>query len=395
MRILINDYAGHPFEVQLSRVLAGRGHEVLHTFCSSVQTPRGALARRPNDPSCFNVVPIALSRPFNKYGMVERFFQEKELGRLLAKKAEEFKPDVVISANTPLGAQSSLIEKCQNMKVKFIFWVQDLLGIGIKNNISKKLPWLGKFVGRYYVHVEETLLRKSDEVIVIAEDFGPIITKAGVPEDKIHVIHNWAPLDEIPRFAKQNPWSQQHKLDQKFCFLYSGTLGMKHNPRLLVELAMRFRSNHRVCVLVITEGLGAKYLEEKKAELGLENLMIMPFQLFEDLPMVLASADVLLAILESNAGVFSVPSKVLTYLCTERPLLLAVPPENLAARIVEENQAGIVVSPSDTGGFLNAAKRLAAQESLRATFAKNGLEYAQKTFDIEKITDKFEEIIYR
>lgn len=83
MRILINDYAGHPFQVQFSRALAGRGHEVLHTFCSSVQTPWGALARRPNDPSCFKVVSIALSRPFNKYGLIERFFQEKELGKLI------------------------------------------------------------------------------------------------------------------------------------------------------------------------------------------------------------------------------------------------------------------------------------------------------------------------
>jgi len=31
MRILINDHAGHPFQVQLSRSLAAREHRVLHT----------------------------------------------------------------------------------------------------------------------------------------------------------------------------------------------------------------------------------------------------------------------------------------------------------------------------------------------------------------------------
>lgn len=77
MRILINDYAGHPFQAQLSRALASRGHEVLHTFCSSVQIPWGALARRSNDQFCFKVVSIALSRPFNKYGLIERFFRKK------------------------------------------------------------------------------------------------------------------------------------------------------------------------------------------------------------------------------------------------------------------------------------------------------------------------------
>ena len=46
MRILINDHAGHPFQVQLSRKLAERGHKVLHTYCASVQQPRGALQKR-------------------------------------------------------------------------------------------------------------------------------------------------------------------------------------------------------------------------------------------------------------------------------------------------------------------------------------------------------------
>ena len=393
MRVLVNDHAGHPFGVHLSRSLSRRGYEVCHTFCSSVQTPRGALARRPNDPSCFNVVPIALSQPFNRYGMVERFFQEKELGRLLAKKAEEFKPDVVISANTPLGAQSSLIEKCQNIKVKFIFWVQDLLGIGIKNNIGKKLPVLGKAVGWYYVKLEKTLLRKSDQVVLITEDFCPIVKDAGVSRDRTHIIHNWAPMEEIPRFPKSNPWSLKYGLDNRFCFLYSGTLGMKHNPQLLVEMAVEFQNNPNVCIVVVTEGLGADFLKNRKAELCLDNLIIMPFQAFEDLPMVLASADVLLAILESDAGVFSVPSKVLTYLCTERPLLLSMPPGNLAARIVAVSQAGIVVASSNTTEYLEASKRLAKDNELRDSFATNGLAYARETFDIERITDRFENII--
>ena len=35
MKIIVHDYAGHPFQVQLSRRLASRGHEVLHLYCAS------------------------------------------------------------------------------------------------------------------------------------------------------------------------------------------------------------------------------------------------------------------------------------------------------------------------------------------------------------------------
>ena len=37
MRIVVHDYAGHAFPTSLSRALAARGHEVVHTFAESVR----------------------------------------------------------------------------------------------------------------------------------------------------------------------------------------------------------------------------------------------------------------------------------------------------------------------------------------------------------------------
>ena len=74
---------------------------------------------------------------------------------------------------------------------------------------------------------------------------------------------------------------------------------------------------------------------------------------------MLASADVLVSVLEAEAGHFSVPSKVQSYLCAERAILLAAPHANLAAAIVARENAGLVVEPDDIEGFLEAAKALA------------------------------------
>ena len=72
---------------------------------------------------------------------------------------------------------------------------------------------------------------------------------------------------------------------------------------------------------------------------------MLPLQSFRDLPAALASSSVLVALLGEESGEFSVPSKVLTYHCAGRPLLLSVPASNLAARIVEQNSTGLVVPP--------------------------------------------------
>lgn len=49
-------------------------------------------------------------------------------------------------------------------------------------------------------------------------------------------------------------------MDDKFVFLYTGTLGMKHHPELLMDLAEPNQSRPNVRIAVISEGIGAEWL---------------------------------------------------------------------------------------------------------------------------------------
>ncbi|HEX2117082.1 MAG TPA: glycosyltransferase, partial [Alphaproteobacteria bacterium] len=146
-------------------------------------------------------------------------------------------------------------------------------------------------------------------------------------------------------------------------------------------------------VVVNSEGLGSDWLRERGGGLG--NLLLLPFQPFERLPEVLATGDVLISVLEPDAGIFSVPSKVLTYLSAGRPVLGAIPAENLAARLIVRNEAGLIVPPDDTQAFLAAAGKLADDPGFRARLGKNALDYATKTFDIDAITARFSGLLER
>jgi putative colanic acid biosynthesis glycosyltransferase WcaI len=59
----------------------------------------------------------------------------------------------------------------------------------------------------------------------------------------------------------------------------------------------------------------------------------------------LGSGDVLVVLLEQDAGAFSVPSKTLSYLCAGRPVLGLMPSENLAAKLITSVD-GLVLAPS-------------------------------------------------
>ena len=392
-RILLHDRTGVPFTVQLGRELAKRGYDLLYSYGAFFQSPKGNLIRQKDDPSNFHIKAMQLSKPFQKYSFFKRRFQEIEYANNLVTQIKEFKPDVLILAGSHPDALAIVYKKCRRLDLKIVFWVQDIYGLAIKRILKKRLPLIGSLIGNYYIWQEKRLLHQSDEVVLITKDFTELMDEWKVPSDKCHVIHNWTSLEELPVRAKNNDWAQEQGLADKFCFLYAGTLGLKHNPELLFQLASHFRDNPQVQIVIISEGLGADWLREKKQKHALSNLTLLDFQPFDQMPEVLATGDVLVAILEPDAGVYSAPSKVLTYLCAKRPLLLAIPPENLSARIVSENKAGRVVPPSQVEQFISAAEWLFQDSSLRENFAKNARTYAEKTFDIKIICDRFEEII--
>ncbi len=396
MRILVHDYAGHAFPTSLSRALAARGHQVVHAFASSLQTPRGDLVLKPSDAPglSFREIPMDPDYVRYKYSFRRRRNMEVRYGNAVAEFITRWKPDAVLSGNTPTETQEPISRAATAGDGRFYYWVQDFYSLAVDRILRRKIPLAGAWIGAWYRHLDRRQFARSSKIITITGDFSPILSREfGVDESRISVVPNWALIEEIPCLPKDNDWSRRHALHDKFVFLYSGTIGMKHNPALLLDLARRHSENPDVRVVVVSEGIGADWLRKESAAANLSNLLILPYQPFADLPSVLASGDVLVGILEEEAGAFSVPSKTLSYLCAGRPLLLAMPLENLAARITHDNHAGLTVAPGDMEGFLAAASQLYDSPDLRTRMARSARAYAEETFPIEKTASVFDEIL--
>lgn len=396
MRILVHDYAGHAFPTSLSRELASRGHEVVHAFAGSLQTPRGDLRRGPGDAATleFREIPMDPEYPRYKYSFRRRRGMEIRYGQAAADFVREWKPDAVLSGNTPTETQEPITRATVECGGRFYYWVQDFYSLAVDKLLRKKIPIAGGFIGAWYRLLDSRQFKRSSGIVTITSDFTPILAaEFGVAPERISVVPNWAVIEEIPALPKDNEWSRRHGLHEKFVYLYSGTIGMKHNPAMLLELAKRFREDPSVEVVIVSEGIGAEWLRRESASAGLTNLRILPYQPFSELPSVLASGDVLVGILEEEAGVFSVPSKTLSYLCAARPLLLAVPQENLAARITRDHGAGLTVPPRDMEGFVAAARSLRDSPDQCAELGAKARAYAEATFPIEKTATTFEKIL--
>jgi colanic acid biosynthesis glycosyl transferase WcaI len=358
-----------------------------------IETPRGELARRPNDPPGLGIVGVGIGSVFHKHSYFKRQLQEIAYGRAVARVAAAFAPDIVVAGDTPLFPLNSLQRLARRRSAAFVFWMMDVYGLAVREGLRKRLPALSGSIGSFYIGFEKYLVRRSDQVVVISEGFRDLLDQWGARPERVDTLPLWAPLDDIPLREKDNPWSRKYGLTATINIIYSGTLGLKHNPQHLVTLAQRLEVRGDTRLLVISEGLGADFLREQKELLNLANLEIMPYQPFSDLPNVFGAADILLVLLEPEAGVFSVPGKVLSHLCAGRPQVGLVPRENRATRVISESGGGIAIDARRPDDFVDAVVRLLEAPEERAFLGRNARVYAEREFDITRIGEIFERMI--
>jgi colanic acid biosynthesis glycosyl transferase WcaI len=387
MNLLLHDYGGYAFTQQLAEHLAGQGHRVHYLHGGAMQAVQ--RSRRESGHANLHIDSAQIEVPFAKYNFVKRWAQERQYGARLAAKAAQIRPEIIVSSTSPLDSQQYLLDYAHKNGAKFVFWWQDITGLATKKILAQKNALLGGLVGEYYLALERAQLRRSYRVIAIAEEFRPLYRQWRLDEGKFHVLPNWAALEEIPLLRRDNPWARRHNLQDKFVFLYSGVLALKHNPALLLGLADHFAARPDVQVVVVSQGPGADYLQANPRP----NLRVLPFQPYEEYPQVLASAHILLAVLEEHAGGYSVPSKVLTYLCAAKPTLLAAPLENQAARLLREQSAGLVVPPERHDLLCAAAGELAGNPDQCRQFGLNARRHAERAFNLDIIGARFLEIL--
>ena len=146
---------------------------------------------------------------------------------------------------------------------------------------------------------------------------------------------------------------------------------------------------------MVSEGRGRAFLAEERRRLRLKNLVLLDYQPYAALPDILASADVLVAVLEPDASRYSVPSKVLTYLCAARPILGIMPAENQAAATLRSSGAGISVDPANSQQAIAALMSLLADPETRTRMGAAGRQYAEATFNVSEIGSRFELVLHK
>jgi hypothetical protein len=220
----------------------------------------------------------------------------------------------------------------------------------------------------------------ADTVIVVTDGFRANLIARGVPADKVHTIRNGVCPDEFDPGAPADAQLRARLgAGPGDCLvLYAGTHGLGQRLTSVADAAAQL-TGEQIRFAFVGEGADKERLRRRVTELGLSNVTMLPGVPHEQVPALLAAADICLVPLR-DVPLYStfIPSKMFEYLAAGRPVVGAVAGE--AAQILREAGAW-VVPPEDSEALAGAIRTLAPDSQRRQAMGQQGRCYVEKYFD--------------
>jgi colanic acid biosynthesis glycosyl transferase WcaI len=265
------------------------------------------------------------------------------------------RPDVVVSLTDPPIVGLAALWAARRAGARFVFLCEDIFP-----EVAMLLDdFHNSAVNGALDRINRYLLRSADGIIALGDRMQRrLVEEKGADPARVHIIHNWADCEAIVPGPKDNAFSREHGLADRFVLMHSGNVGMSQNLDVLVEAADRLRSRERLTIAIVGDGSRRRALEAMTAARGLTNVRFLPYQPKALLHDSFASADAFLVSLKAGIEGFIVPSKVYGILAAGRPYIAATDPSSEPAQIARESGCGLVAVPGDPAALADAIATL-------------------------------------
>lgn len=169
---------------------------------------------------------------------------------------------------------------------------------------------------------------------------------------------------------------------------YGGLHGVAQGLDQVLEVASSFKN--KVRFVLVGDGPEKQRLRAKARKMGLENVVFLDVVPKDKMPAYVASADICVVPL---CGLIpgAVPSKIYEAMASAKPILLIA--EGEAQEIVEENKAGLAVSPGNIEGIRIALTSLLQDEQMRMQMGNNGRQATINAYSRQSIINDFHNIL--
>ena len=256
---------------------------------------------------------------------------------------------------------------------------------------------LGVLTNRRLIRVLEALelsnYRAADAVVVVTEGFRADLIRRGVPAAKVHTVRNGA---DVARFAPapgRGGDEARRRLGagpDDLLVLYIGAHGISHALSAVVDAAPKL-GDEGVHLALVGDGAEKAKVAARVEQMGATNVTMLPSVPREDVPELVAAADICLVPLR-DVPIFEtfIPSKMFEFLAAGRPVIGSLRGE--AAEILAEAGA-LVIEPEDPAALVGAILELKADPERRTRMGEQGRAYVTAHYDRAQLARHYRDIL--
>jgi len=286
----------------------------------------------------------------------------------------------------PLFGQYLIIRELKKHSIPAVVHVQDVY----PESLSDKIPLLKKLFISTLLPIDKYVLENSARIVAISPKMKSYIVRSRkLSEGAISVIFNWQHEDKFLEYRRSG---YPDKRSEPFTFMFLGSFNRTSSLDLVIR---SFGHSGLKDSQLIFAGSGP----EKSSLIALadsyKNINIRFMEAPACLvPEIQGQADVLVLNLKKEAANYSLPSKLVAYMFSARPVLACLDEESDAAAVIREARCGWIVPPEDMATLAETMRKVAACDpSELKEMGEKGFRYAIRNFSSVKNVHKLAALV--
>jgi len=228
--------------------------------------------------------------------------------------------------------------------------------------------------------LERFLYARATHILVNSPAYREYMLAKGVPESKITFIPYGTDVDMFNPSVSGSNIRKQWGLEDKFVVLYAGALGQANDIYTVLCAAKHLNDEKHIRFVFWGDGKERPNLQLEAERLELENVIFAGVCPKKEMPFVIASSDVCLAILQ-NVPMFrtTYPNKVFDYMAAARATVLVI--DGVIREVIESSHGGIFVEPANHELLAETILKLSKDPQRVKQMGENARAYLVKHLD--------------
>jgi glycosyltransferase involved in cell wall biosynthesis len=299
------------------------------------------------------------------------------------------RPDVVLCMTDPPVIADVALAVARRFRAPLVVVSQDVfpeIAVELKRLESRPLiEALRLSIGFY--------LRRADRIVAIGETMRRRLEEKGAPGERVTVIPNWVDTRAIQPAPKDNEWSREQGLTDRFVVMHSGNVGHAQNLDALVRATTFLRDLDDLLVAIIGGGARHAELVALAERLEADHVRFLGYQPRELLSLSLSSADVHVVGLAGGLAGYVVPSRLYGVLAAGRPVIVAADADSETARVVADVGCGVVVPPDRPEELARVIRAAHDGELDLEELGRRGREYVVREADRSVAFERYRSVL--